>query len=260
MSSVLPYLEGLGWLLLVLGPLLFFQRRLHHEIQVVFLLLTRRPAAALGIFSLLFFPGVLLHEFSHFLMAQFLLVRTSGFSLMPTLLPGGRLRLGYVETEETDFFRDALIGTAPLLSGGLVVAYLAGERLAFISLANALWQNNWPAFWNGLASLPQQTDFWLWFYLAFAVSSTMLPSTSDRRAWLPLALILGVLLGMALLAGAGPWMFEHLSPPFNRFLRLLTTIFGISLALHLVLLAPVALLRALLMRAMGLRLVEAGNT
>jgi hypothetical protein len=55
-------------------------------------------------------------------------------------------------------------------------------------------------------------------------------------------------------------MLEHLSPSLNRFLRLLTTIFGISLALHLVLLAPVAVLRALLMRAMGVRLVEAGNT
>lgn len=258
MSSVFPYLEGLGWLLLVLGPLLFFQRRLHHEIQLVFLLLTRRPAASLGIFSLLFFPGVLLHEFSHFIMAQLLMVRTGSFSLMPAVLPGGKLRLGYVEVEGTDFFRDAMIGAAPLVTGGLTVAYLAGERLGFIPLANAVWQQNWPAFWKGLGALPQQTDFWLWFYLAFAVSSTMLPSESDRRAWLPLGLVAVVLLGLALLAGAGPWMLEHLAPSFNRFLRLLTTIFGISLALHLVLLAPVALLRLLLMRIMRVELVDAG--
>ena len=256
MISVFPYLEGLGWLLLVLGPLLFFQRRLHHEIQLVFLLLTRRPAAALGIFSLIFFPGVLLHELSHFMMAQLLMVRTSGFSLMPAVLPGGRLRLGYVEVEGTDFFRDALIGTAPLISGGLAVAYLAGARLGFTPLADAIWLQNWPRFWAGLAALPQQTDFWLWFYLAFAVSSTMLPSASDRRAWLPLALMVGVLLGLALLAGAGPWMLEHLSPALNSFLRLLTTIFGISLALHLVLLVPIVLLRMLLMRAMRVQLVE----
>jgi hypothetical protein len=256
--SIIPYLEGLGWLLLVLGPLLFFQRRLHHEIQLVFLVLTRRPTMALGIFSLIFFPGVLLHELSHFLMAQFLMVRTSGFSLTPTVLPGGRLRLGYVEVEGTDFFRDALIGTAPLISGGLAMAYLAGARLGFMPLANTIWQQNWPAFWDGLSKLPQQTDFWLWFYLAFAISSTMLPSASDRRAWLPLLLAVVVLLGLALLAGAGPWMLEHLALPLNRFLRLLTTIFGISLALHLVLLLPVFVLRALLMRAMRVQLVEAG--
>jgi hypothetical protein len=52
-------------------------------------------------------------------------------------------------------------------------------------------------------------------------------------------LVVLALLGLALLAGAGPWMLEHLAPGFNRFLRLLATIFGISLALHLVLLLPV---------------------
>ena len=61
------YLDGLGWLLLMLGPLLFAQRWLHREIQILFLLLTRKPVIALGLFSLLFFPGVLLHELSHYL-------------------------------------------------------------------------------------------------------------------------------------------------------------------------------------------------
>jgi hypothetical protein len=44
---------------------LLFQRWLHGELQAVLLLLTRRPVTALGIFSLLFFPGVLIHEASH---------------------------------------------------------------------------------------------------------------------------------------------------------------------------------------------------
>ena len=56
----LSSLDGLWWLLLMLGPLLLIQPRLHLEIQAVFLLLTRRPALSIGLFSLLFFPGVLL--------------------------------------------------------------------------------------------------------------------------------------------------------------------------------------------------------
>jgi hypothetical protein len=59
-------LDGLAWLLLMLGPLLLLQPVLHREIQAVFLLLTRRPALTIGLFSLIFFPGVLLHEGSHF--------------------------------------------------------------------------------------------------------------------------------------------------------------------------------------------------
>ena len=59
-------LNDLVWLLLVLGPLLFLQRRLHTDIQLIFLHLTRRLELAIMCFSLLFFPGVLLHEGSHY--------------------------------------------------------------------------------------------------------------------------------------------------------------------------------------------------
>ena len=52
----------------------------------------------MGIFSILFLPGVFLHEFSHFVMAKILRVRTGKFSIFPQSLPDGRLQLGYVET------------------------------------------------------------------------------------------------------------------------------------------------------------------
>jgi hypothetical protein len=240
----------------MLGPLLFAQRWLHREIQLVLYVLTRRPVIALGIFSLLFFPGVFLHEFSHFVMARLLGVRTGRFSLLPSLMPDGKLRLGYVETAGADVVRDGLIGTAPLISGGAVVAYLGIERLGLAALAGYAGQSDWAGFWQGLSQLPALPDFWIWFYLTFAISSTMLPSASDRRAWLPIALAALVLVGLALLAGAGPWLLEHLAPWLNQALRALATIFGISLALHLALLFPFRLLREFLMRLSGLRLVS----
>jgi hypothetical protein len=239
----------------MLGPLLFAQRWLHREIQWVFLLLTRSQAVALGLFSLLFFPGVVLHEFSHFLMARLLGVRTGRFSLLPSLVQDGRLRLGYVETAETDILRDALIGTAPLIAGGAVVAYLGISRLGLIPLANDIGGGNWPGLWQGLLALPGQPDFWLWFYLAFTVSSTMLPSASDRRAWLPIILVALALIGIALLVGAGPWMLDNLAPLFDRAMQALATIFGVSLSLHIVLLVPFRLLRGLISQLTGTRIV-----
>ena len=62
-------------------------------------------------------------------MAQVLGVRTGRFSIIPRKLEGGRIRLGYVETAQTDFFRDALIGVAPLVTGGLFVAFAGVYRL-----------------------------------------------------------------------------------------------------------------------------------
>jgi hypothetical protein len=168
----------------------------------------------------------------------------------------GKLRLGYVETAGSDVVRDALIGTAPLLSGGAAVAYLGIYRMGLVPLAAFVGNGDWQGFMQGLRALPAQQDFWLWFYLAFTISSTMLPSASDRRAWLPVILTGIFLLGVALLAGAGPWMLTNLAPWLNRALRSVATIFGISLAMHLALLIPLRLLRELVMRAFGLRLVS----
>lgn len=249
------YFNGLGWLLLMLGPLLLSQRWLHREIQLVLYLITRRQAATLVLFSLLFFPGVLLHESSHYLAARLLGVRTGGFSILPALLPDGKLRLGYVETTPTDVFRDSLIGSAPLITGGGVVAYLGINRLGLVPLAPLIAAGNWNGFWQGLIALPAQTDFWVWFYLAFAVSSTMLPSASDRRAWLPVVLVAVVLVGGALVAGAGPWMLIHMAPWLNRAFQTMATVFGVSLVLQLVILAPFRLLREFILLITRQRLV-----
>lgn len=251
----LGQIDGLVWLVVCLAPFLLVQRWLHRDIQAVFLLLTRRPELTIGLFSLLFFPGVLLHEASHFLMAVILRVRTGRFSVLPEIQPGGQLQLGFVETAKADFFRDALIGMAPLLSGGAVIAYLGISRLGLASMGMLVTQAQWAQFWQALVQLPNLPDFWVWFYLAFTISSTMLPSASDRRAWLPVALILVALAGIAILAGAGPWMLVNLAPWVNQLLLTLATIFGISLVLHLILAVPFSLLANALSRAMKLKVV-----
>ncbi|MCC6147293.1 MAG: hypothetical protein IT308_06960 [Anaerolineaceae bacterium] len=237
----------------MLGLLLFFQRRLHREVQVILLILTRRPALVIGIFSFLFFPGVALHETSHFLMARLLGVRTGRFSLLPKMLPDGRLRMGYIETSTTDFLREALIGAAPLLTGVVCVAYMGINHLGLSPMTDALRWNAWENLVEALLQLPQQPDFWLWFYLIFAISSMMFPSASDQRGWLPLAFIFGAVTIIALLAGAGNWMLENLAPRLNSFFLSLAAVFAISLLTHVTLIVPTSIFRLLLSRITGLR-------
>jgi hypothetical protein len=243
---------GLLWFILMLLPLVYLQRLLHREIQAVILISTRNPALTMGLFSILFFPGVLLHEFSHFVMAKLLNVRTGGFSLIPHALPDGRLQLGYVETEKTDVVRDSLIGAAPLLAGGLFVAYAAIERLGLLPLWDVLRSGQLELFWRGITFLPQVKDFPLWFYLTFTTSSTMMPSASDRHAWLPFGLWIVILMGLALFAGAGPWMLEHIAPLLNGFLNSVAVLFGLSAFVHAILVLPAMLLHRLLSRLTGL--------
>src|SRR5512138_1332395 len=244
-------LSGFVWFSLILVPLTVLQRLLHREIQAVILILTRDTRLTMGIFSMLFLPGVFLHELSHFVMAKLLRVRTGRFSIFPQSLPDGRLQLGYVETARSDAVRDSLIGAAPLIVGTLFVAYVAIGPLQMRVLWDAFRNGQFNLFWIGLRALPHVQDFYLWFYLAFAVSSTMMPSESDRHAWLALVIGIGVLVAIALLVCAGSWMLSNIAPRLSNFLSSVAVIFGLSSFVHILLILPTALIHKLLARFTG---------
>jgi hypothetical protein len=249
---MLTSIDGLFWLLAALVLLLFLQRVLHREIQAIFLISTRSPGITMGAFSLIFFPGVFLHELSHLLAAKLLGVRTGKFSLIPEPMPDGRLQLGYVEAAESDIFRDSVVGAAPLITGTLFVAFAALDRLHLLVMWDTLRSGQWSLFILGLQALPSIPDFWLWSYLTFAISSTMMPSEADRHAWLPFGLMALTLLALAVLAGAGPWMVENLASPLNNFLRGTALILLVSVLFHLALIPPLVLLHRIFSRLTGL--------
>ncbi len=230
-----PSIAHAGWMLLSLFLLAILQQRVHVEVQSVLFLLFHRVDVAILLFSLLFLPGVLVHEVSHYLCARLLGVRTGRVSLFPKAMSNGKLQLGFVETARTDILRDALIGSAPLLAGMGIIAYITLRPLGL----STLWQSNSATYleilWGGLLVLPQRSDVWLWLYLTFVISSTMLPSTSDRRAWLPVVLVVIFLLGVTWLMGAGPWLqgtLRQVAPWFLLLSRALGFIFGLSAVLH----------------------------
>ena len=248
-------LSGLFWFAFMLVPLIFLQRLLHREIQAVFLILSRDARITMTIFQLIFLPGVFLHESSHFLMAKILGVPTGRFSILPRPLPNGRLQLGYVETARADIVRDSLIGGAPLITGTICVAYIAFYHMEMQVLLDVLRKGQLNLFWMGIRALPTVQDFYLWFYLAFAVSSTMMPSESDRHAWLELVIAVGVLFSLILLVGAGPWVWKNITPLISNFLASVAVIFGLSTIIHVMLVLPTALLHKLLARVTGVDVV-----
>ncbi len=258
MSDTLTLLDSLLWLLFILGPLVFLQPRLHREVQAVFLMVTRNPSLTILLFSILFFPGVLLHEVSHFLMAKLLRVRTGRFSVLPKALKDGRLQMGFVEIYPADPLREAMVGAAPLLAGGALVAFAGLNRLGLDAVWNAGVQNGIGGVWSALQAFFQQPDVWLWLYLTITVSSMMFPSASDRRPWLPVGIALAALLAIGLAAGAGGWMVETFEPVVSRALHAAVVVFGIAAGVQAALLAPLIALRHLIGRVFGVRLVQRG--
>jgi hypothetical protein len=80
----------------------------------------------------------------------------------------------------------------------------------------------------------------------------MLPSASDRRAWLPFSLLFAGLFGFSLLVGAGPWMLQNLTPAFNTTMRAIAIVAGITIFIHLLVLLPFWALHRLLAYLTGL--------
>jgi hypothetical protein len=235
--------------------MIYLQRFLQREIQSIFLLITRQPDISTALFSLLFLPGVLLHETSHFLMAKVLGVRTGRFSIIPRKIEGGRIQLGYVETAQTDHFRDGLIGAAPLIAGGLFVAFAGIHRLGLDTIWVTIIQGQLSGINQAIKSIVVSPDFWIWFYLVFTVSSTMMPSASDRRAWTPLIFTILGLLVLILLIGIGPWLLTNFGKAFLTALNAITLVFGITVLIHIVLLPPTWLVRKIISRIVGLQVI-----
>ena len=245
--------NGIAWLSLLLLGLAILQRRVHFEFQAIFLLLTKRIDLSILLFSIVFLPGVLLHEISHYLTAKLLRVPTGRFSVLPRPLPEGKLQLGYVETYKTDVFRDALIGFAPLVTGMTVIALISYFQFEIIPSTDTIKIASMNIIMDTFFRVYSQSDFWLWFYFIFVISSTMYPSASDRRSWLSMFVLLFVILLFFILLGAGPWMIDVLIPGFNEILLGLSIILGISALIHVVFLIPSWLIRLIITRATGLR-------
>ncbi|MEK7324717.1 MAG: hypothetical protein AAB217_05610 [Chloroflexota bacterium] len=241
------------WLFLTLLPLVPLERWIHRHLQGIFLLLTRDHDLATIFYSAIFMPGVTLHEGSHSIMAKALGVRTARISLWPRRQPDGTLRLGFVETEKVDFVREALIGVAPLLAGSIAVVLIGSVSLAVGPVGEAIASGDVLGIGQGVLASLRSADALIWLYLIFVISNSMMPSQSDRRAWLPLTIML-TLVGVALYyVGAVPLVMQSVGEPLAAGVRVIATAFSITIGINLIIIPIVWLIEKAIVRATGLQ-------
>mgnify|MGYP001200662428 CR=1 FL=1 len=237
--TISAYLEPWIWLLATFPLLLLLQRWISRHTQIVFLLLTRHAGIAMLLNQLVFLPGVLLHELSHWVLARILGVRTMGFSVWPRRQTDGSLRLGYVHTQKVDFLREALVGAAPLLAGCAAVLAIGLRILELDQVALAFVRGDWAVALDGLVQVLQSADLLIWVYVLFALSNTMMPSASDRRAW-PLVGVLLVALGVGLYyTGMGAVLQSAVGQGMASGVRVIATAFTVTIGVDLVVLPAV---------------------
>ena len=232
--------------------LVLVERWIHRHLQGAMLLLTGDREIAVILYALPLMPGILLHEVSHAVMARLLGVRVGRVSVRPRLTKE-RIQLGFVPVEETDPVRASLIGLAPLLTGSAVILLIGYLGFGIGGVQRALTDGAWMRLVTHLVGVMKAPDVWIWAYVIFAISNTMLPSQSDRESWAPVVMFLALALALAWFAGLGPKIIERLGPGLDLATRWLTAMYGFTIVADVPFLLLILIVEWAIGRMRGLR-------
>jgi hypothetical protein len=188
---------------LTLALMLLLSRWINRQVQVIGLRVSGDMNVAIMVYYLLMFPGIILHELSHYLTARLLQMQVGSFALGPKKRRNA-IELGSVTVASGGSIRDSLVGLAPFLAGTAVLLLVSYYVFDVAAMGEAWRTAGWAGVWAKMNGLWRVSDFWLWAYLIFVVSNSMTPSEADRQPWV----VAGIYLGIALLV---VWLFGGIS-------------------------------------------------
>lgn len=225
------------WVAISLPVLLLLERWIHRHLRGLAYLLTGRRTWAVLVYAIILFPGVLLHELSHWLTALFLRVRTGSISLIPRLEEDGSVRLGYVEYYRgatLDPLRESLVGGAPLITGTTAILLIGFYVFDVAALGAAVRSGEIAALTRALEELFRTPDFFVWLYLIFAVSNAMMPSPSDRRAWPAFLVLLAAVAAILFLLRLQDAVLPGLTGPVTAVFGYLGLAFSLAIGVDVI--------------------------
>jgi len=229
----------LAWFLVSLVVLAGLSRWMSGLVQSLGLLLFDDERAASLLTFLVLFPGILLHELSHWVMAWLLGMRPRQLRVWPRMR-GRRVEMGSVRMRSGGPLRDSLAGMAPLLTGSLVLILVSYRVFDGAALQRAWESGGLGAAWDGFWAALGAADAWLWAYILFAISNAMIPSSSDRQPLLSLFLYILVVALFFYLVGWFPSLTipSQMADRLAGALRTLTTAFAFTIGLDIVIALP----------------------
>ncbi len=157
--------------------LFLLSRLLSRTISQFFYHFSRSQKVTIYAVAILFFPGVVIHELSHWLMAQILFVPTGKVEFLP-VLRGSELKLGSVAVAQTDPIRRAIIGVAPFVIGAAILLVLL-------------------FFYQQIVFIPERLRIVFLGYFIFEIGNTMFSSKKDLEGTVELGLTL-IIIGIVL--------------------------------------------------------------
>lgn len=178
--------------------------------------------ALIVIWSIIFLPGTVIHELSHFFFAILTGARTGKIEIMPEYLEdewedegkGRSVALGYVQTQRLNPIQGFFVGTAPFIVGTVLLVWLASIIRTSLDSGQTIY-------------------LVLQGYLFFTIANSFFPSWSDIKQTLPMVIIALVAVILAWILG-----FQIFIGPDSRIIYLsstITTTLIISTTINLIL-------------------------
>ncbi len=146
--------------------LFLLSRNLSRVLSAFLYRFTKSKHFTISTIAFLFFPGTLLHELSHAIVAGLLGVHVGEIEFTPKV-DGEHVKLGSVQIAHTDPFRRFFIGAAPFFVGTLILL-----GILFFAAQNHFFDNYFIVILIG--------------YLAFEIGNTMFSSRKDMEGALEL--------------------------------------------------------------------------
>lgn len=240
-NITLSYFNGI---FLFIGATLAFilvRRVLYVDMLRLLMAITRNPLTAHKIHFVLVFPGVLLHELSHYLVLRLMGVHCK-------LALGVEMQQDFVIYGHVDFYesdvngiKHFISGIMPLITGLTAITLIAVNLMGVPSIKSIIATGGAIDFSSVWAQVGTWW-FWLAFYLVFAIASEMIPSPSDRRYWLHLGVLILVLLALSLFTKTTGWLLANLYPFIDGILKMIGVTFLLCLGIELVLFIPLRLI------------------
>lgn len=168
-------MEFVGLFVLQVFLLFLLSQELTKSLSMLFYKITKSKTITVHLLALLFFPGVVIHELAHLIVANILFVKTGDIEFVPQV-QGGHVKLGSVEIAKTDPLRRFLIGAAPVAVG----LFLIGGSFVYLQMLTP------DTLWIKI----------LFAYVLFVIGNTMYSSSKDMEGAIELFITLGVVFGI----------------------------------------------------------------
>lgn len=226
---------------------------MHQHIFKVGWLLTKRLQTTTTLYYTFFLPGVVLHEFVYWFVAGMLNVRAERAIAWPEAQQIAELRLNFIRlARNTGKFKLAIIGIAPFVGGMAVVWLITMGVLNLDEFLHGVQQGQYSGIGEALGALLATPDFFLWLYIAFTISNTMMPNMDELRGWKPIvigAVVIVVIL--ALLGVADEVVMGAVYAPLADALNLLAATFAVVIGIDLFVLGVLGAMESVIERITG---------